>query len=73
MLSVGCGMIVNESRNSPIQVSMSVWNKKVRLDIRHMYYDDDGEPHPTKRGVSVPEEDIQSLIEAIEKVTSAKT
>jgi len=61
-------MIVNEDRTNPVQVKQAEWRGQRRLDIRHIFYREDGEVFPTKKGVAIPEEDIPSFIEAIQGV-----
>lgn len=53
---------------NPIVVSVNEYRGQKRLDVRHHYTGDDGELHPTKKGISVPLDAAMELVIALEGV-----
>jgi hypothetical protein len=50
-----------------IRVSLTVFKKKQYIDLRVYYMGDDGEYHPSKKGITVSLDLFPDLVEAIEK------
>ncbi len=50
-----------------IRVSLTVFKKKQYIDLRVYYKGDDGEYHPSKKGITVSLDLFPDLVEAIEK------
>jgi len=51
-----------------IRARITEMDGKRRLDLRTFYQDDDGEWKPTRRGVSVPEDLLEDLRGAVNKL-----
>jgi hypothetical protein len=50
-----------------IRVSLTVFRKKQYLDLRVYYKGDDGEYHPSKKGLTLSLDLIPDLLEAVQK------
>ena len=50
-----------------IRVSLTVFKKKQYIDLRVYYKGDEGEYHPSKKGITVSLDLFPDLVEAIEK------
>jgi len=50
-----------------IRVSLTEFKKKQYIDLRVYYKGDDGEYHPSKKGITVSLDLFPDLVEAIEK------
>jgi hypothetical protein len=50
-----------------IRVSLTVFKKKQYLDLRTYYKGDDGEYHPSKKGITLSLDLLPDLVEAIQK------
>jgi len=50
-----------------IRVSLTVFKKKQYIDLRTYYKGDDGEYHPSKKGITLALDLLPDLVEAIEK------
>jgi hypothetical protein len=50
-----------------IRVSLTVFKKKQYLDLRTYYKGDDGEYHPSKKGITLSLDLLPDLVEAVEK------
>lgn len=63
-------LVQTAREGEPIVVQVSSYSGSNRLDIRHFWSPDgpDGDVAPTKKGVSVPVEKGEELIDAIRKV-----
>jgi len=62
-------IVVNKDKREPVVVKLTVDNKgRGALNIRHWYFNANGELCPTAKGVVVPIEDKDALIAAIQEV-----
>jgi len=50
-----------------IRVSLTVFKKKQYIDLRVYYKGDEGEYHPSKKGITISLDLFPDLLEAIEK------
>ena len=57
-----------KARGETIHVYIGEYNGKKYLHIREWYVDKDQEEKPTKKGVAIPIEKVQTLKEAIDKL-----
>jgi len=55
---VRCGLVGVLNRNG---------HEGIYLDIRQWFHDDEGQWHPTKKGVLVHEENLEALANAVER------
>jgi len=60
--------LIEKSALERIQIEMKEYKKKKYLDIRTYYRSDEGEWKPTKKGVTIPPEALEDLIEAVNKI-----
>ena len=51
-----------------IRVSISVYRGKQYIDLRIYYKGDDGEFHPSKKGLTLSPDLLPDLVEAVEKL-----
>jgi len=58
---------------SKIVLSIDTFNDKTFLSIRQYYKNDDGEFKPTKKGVTVPPDKINALVQALQKLSGVNT
>ena len=64
------GQLIHAFPKNPleeIRVSLTVFKKKKYIDLRVYYKGDDGEYHPSKKGITVSLDLFPDLVEAIEK------
>lgn len=54
-----------------IRVSINIFRGKEYIDIRTYYKGDDGEFHPSKKGVTMSPELLPDLVEAVQKLEEA--
>jgi hypothetical protein len=54
-----------------VRVSVSVYKGKQYIDLRIYYKGDDGEFHPSKKGLTMSPELLPDLVEAVEKLKDA--
>ncbi len=54
-----------------VRVSLSVYRGKQYIDLRIYYKGDDGEFHPSKKGLTVSPDLLPDLVEAVEKLKDA--
>ncbi|MCU0572377.1 MAG: transcriptional coactivator p15/PC4 family protein [Syntrophobacteraceae bacterium] len=54
-----------------IRVSVSVYKGKQYIDLRIYYKGDDGEFHPSKKGLTLSPDLLPDLVEAVEKLKEA--
>ena len=63
--------IHEKSRGETINVYIGEYAGKRYLHIREWYLDKDQSEKPTKKGVAIPLEKVEQLLEAIEKLMPA--
>jgi len=59
-------VVLDVALRNPIIVSISDFRGESRLDVRHHYEGDDGELHPTKKGINMPALYVPALLIALE-------
>ena len=60
--------VIEKSALERIQIEMKEYNKKKYLDIRTYYRSDEGEWKPTKKGVTIPPDAIEDLLNSVNKI-----
>ena len=60
--------LIEKSALERIQIEMKEYKKRKYLDIRTYYRSDDGEWKPTKKGVTIPPDAIEDLIQAVSNI-----
>jgi Transcriptional Coactivator p15 (PC4) len=60
-----------KSRDESIRATLSTFHGRRRVDLRIYYADADDVERPTKRGISIPVEDLPKLREAVEAFEAA--
>lgn len=58
---------VEMDTKTPVFVTISTFKSERRLDIRKYYITDEGKTAPTQKGINIPVDAAEALIEAIEK------
>jgi hypothetical protein len=64
------GQLIHSFPKNPleeIRVSLTVFKKKQYIDLRVYYKGDEGEYHPSKKGITISLDLFPDLVEAIEK------
>jgi hypothetical protein len=51
-----------------VRISISVYKGKQYIDLRIYYKGDDGEFHPSKKGLTISPDLLPDLVEAVEKL-----
>ena len=60
-------------KKEPIVITVGAYNGKTNVHIRAYYYDDNNELKPTKKGVSFPVDDIDTVIEGLQAAKESLT
>lgn len=60
--------IIEKNPIERIQVELKEYRKKQYLDIRTYYRSDDGDWKPTKKGVTIPPDCMEDLLQAVIKI-----
>ncbi len=60
--------IHEKSRGETINVYVAEYAGKSYLHVREWYLDKDGTEKPTKKGVAIPVEKVELLLEAVKKL-----
>lgn len=60
--------IIEKNPIERIQVELKEYRKKQYLDIRTYYRSDDGDWKPTKKGVTIPPDSMEDLVQAVNKI-----
>ncbi|KAF9147198.1 hypothetical protein BGX20_006718, partial [Mortierella sp. AD010] len=47
------------------------WRKQTLIDIREFYYDENGDPKPGKRGISLTKDQFQYIVDNIDEINKA--
>lgn len=59
--------IIKKGASAQVRISSGEYRGSPRIDIRDWYLDEDGEPKPTRKGVSIRPEDVPAVITALQK------
>lgn len=63
-----------ETVKTRLSIKVVTWKGEKRLDVRHIWEDEDGDWHPTKKGITVPfDQDAAPLISALAELYRAKS
>lgn len=58
---------VTKNKSENIQVKYCEKNEKSYIDIRIVIHDSDGEYRPTSKGIAIPQESLEEIIEKIQE------
>ncbi|KAF9992117.1 hypothetical protein BGZ79_003489 [Entomortierella chlamydospora] len=53
------------------RLCMRSWRKQTLIDIREFYHDENGDPKPGKRGISLTKDQFQYIIDNIDQISKA--
>ncbi|KAG0002909.1 hypothetical protein BGZ80_005897 [Entomortierella chlamydospora] len=60
-----------EKLGSMKRLCMRSWRKQTLIDIREFYHDENGDPKPGKRGISLTKDQFQYIIDNIDQISKA--
>ena len=60
-----------KGRTSEVRASLSTYRGELRADLRLWVRDESGEMIPTKSGISIPIDDVERLLEAVQALREA--